>query len=241
MLRAASHHIYLETLIISLLQSRKFFLNVCKNSINLHRPFIFTRTRSRTEIMNSGLEVLESQGTLRAATQEHHHTVYTLNFYTFDPAVLVSAIIITAPQTIDPHIIDRALISLREGKECMEHLGRTVGLAAKGAALLSLLLKKAEKSVEENAASYSSSSGFSSGEAHSTPVSVEEELPEEQTARMDAELMEAAAEPVAAGIFEPGELDEIFMQQEPATGGGMEWENEGYWQALLDVPFTAEA
>lgn len=209
--------------------------------ISLHRPFIFTRTRSRTEIMNSGLEVLESQGKLRAATQEHHHTVYTLNFYTFDPAVLVSAIIITAPQTIEPHMLDRALIALREATERMEHLGRRVALASKGSALLRLLLNKAEKSVEENTASYSSSSGFSTSEAQSTPLSVESEFPEDYTARMDAELMEAAAEPVSVGILSPGELDEIFMQQEPATGGGMQWENEAYWQALLDVPFTADA
>ena len=208
--------------------------------INVHRPFIFTRTRSRTEIMNSGLEVMESQNTLRSATQEHHHTVYTLNFYTFDPAVLVSAIIITAPQTIEPHILDRALISIREGTERMGLLGRTIGLAAKGAALLSLLLKKAEKSVEENTAGYSSSSGFGS-DAHSTPVSMESELLEEHITRMDAELMEAAAEPVSMGIILPEELDEIFMQQVPATGGGMEWENESYWQTLLDVPFIAEA
>jgi hypothetical protein len=114
--------------------------------VALHRPFVFTRQKSRIEIVKAGILMLESQQRLSDVTREHHHTIYTLNFYTFDPAVLIAAVIITSPLSLDQDLLDKAMIYIREGQKRMETLGRLVKLAEKGAAVLSLLVKRAERS-----------------------------------------------------------------------------------------------
>jgi hypothetical protein len=114
--------------------------------VGLHRPFVFTRQKSRIEIVKAGILMLESQQKLFDATRDHHHTIYTLNFYTFDPAVLIAAVIITSPLSLYPDLLDKAMIYIRDGQKRMETLGRRVKLAEKGAAVLSLLVKRAERS-----------------------------------------------------------------------------------------------
>jgi hypothetical protein len=127
-----------------LLKSSAFSL-----AVGLHRAFVFTRDRSRAEIVKAGLSVLESQARLFVVTQEHHHTIYTLNFFTFDPAVLIAAVVITAPLSIEAELRDRCMHYLREGSKRMEVLGQRVRLAEKGAAVLRLLVQKAETTLAE--------------------------------------------------------------------------------------------
>lgn len=114
--------------------------------VALHRPYIFTREKSRVEIVSAGLMALESQQALFDATREHHHTLYTLNFFTFDPAVLMAAVIITSPLSLEQDLLDQAMVHIRSGQKRMEVLGRRVKLAEKGAAVLNLLINRAERS-----------------------------------------------------------------------------------------------
>ncbi|CUS12744.1 unnamed protein product [Tuber aestivum] len=115
--------------------------------VGLHRPFVFTRDRSKQELVKASLAILDSQTRVFQMTKEHHHTIYTLCFFTFDPAVLVAAVIITSPASLDPEIIDACMEALREGQKRLEILGQRIKLAEKGAAVLKVLISKAESAI----------------------------------------------------------------------------------------------
>jgi len=115
--------------------------------VGLHRPFVFTRDRSKQELVKASLVILDSQTRVFQMTKEHHHTIYTLCFFTFDPAVLVAAVIITSPASLDPEILDACMEALREGQKRLEILGQRIKLAEKGAAVLKVLISKAESAI----------------------------------------------------------------------------------------------
>jgi len=115
--------------------------------VGLHRPFVFTRDRSKQELVKASLVILDSQTRVFQMTKEHHHTIYTLCFFTFDPAVLVAAVIITSPASLDPEILDACMETLREGQKRLEILGQRIKLAEKGAAVLKVLISKAESAI----------------------------------------------------------------------------------------------
>lgn len=115
--------------------------------VGLHRPFVFTRDRSKMELVKASLVILDSQTRVFQMTKEHHHTVYTLCFFTFDPAVLIAAVIITSPASLDPGMIGACIEALREGHQRLEILGHRIKLAEKGAAVLKVLISKVEAAV----------------------------------------------------------------------------------------------
>lgn len=115
--------------------------------VGLHRPFVFTRERSKMELVKASLVILDSQTRVFQMTKEHHHTIYTLCFFTFDPAVLIAAVIITSPASLDPEMIDACIEALREGHNRLEILGHRIKLAEKGAAVLKVLISKVEAAI----------------------------------------------------------------------------------------------
>lgn len=115
--------------------------------VGLHRPFVFTRDRSKMELVKASLVILDSQTRVLQMTKEHHHTIYTLCFFTFDPAVLIAAVIITSPTSLDPEMIEACLKALREGQRRLEMLGQRIKLAEKGAAVLKVLISKVEAAI----------------------------------------------------------------------------------------------
>jgi hypothetical protein len=239
--------------------------SACSLIVGLHRPFVFTRQKSRIEIAKAGIAVLESQERLFEATREHHHTIYTLNFLygpvtihrtcaiadevnsTFDPAVLIAAVIITSPLSLDQDLLDTAMVYLRAGSKRMEFLGRRVKLAEKGAAVLNLLVKKAELScaavqhlrVARNpssaspAESTSSPSYSSGGLSHDSPTSsgsmISDDLmssdwmPGGQHAPNTFPISDFNAfGPINTSILSTRELDEILSAPDPMMGSEME-------------------
>lgn len=115
--------------------------------VGLHRPFVFTRDRSKMEVVKASLVILDSQTRVFQITKPHHHTIYTLCFFTFDPAVLIAAVIITSPGSLAPEMVDACIEALRQGHQRLEILGSRIKLAEKGAAVLKVLLSKAEAAV----------------------------------------------------------------------------------------------
>ncbi|KAI5779365.1 fungal-specific transcription factor domain-containing protein [Geopyxis carbonaria] len=186
--------------------------------VGLHRPFIFTRNKSRREIVSAGLRVLESQQALIDATREHHHTIYTLNFFTFDPAVLISAIIIKAPMNIHNDMLERAMAHLRSGARRMEILGKRIKLAEKGACVLNMLLMRAELSMAKTqqvrmiragatVAAVSSPSEASSGENSD----------HDQNANNYNQMPPGVADPMGLGLDVGGPAD---LGVDPGAGYG---------------------
>ncbi|KAI5814655.1 fungal-specific transcription factor domain-containing protein [Pyronema omphalodes] len=208
--------------------------------VGIHRPFIFTRTKSRRIIVDSGLEVLKSQERLFEGLREHLHTLYTLNFFTFDPAVLISAVLITSPSSLDSHTIDAALTHLHRAQDRLSIIGRRVKLAEKGASVLKLLIKKAKSSINlfrstspsasistsVSPASTTESTYYSNSSSHESPassVSVMDTLPSIFPTGCDGAAVNnfqdfSALGPINTGILSSRELDEILGGEIPEFG-----------------------
>lgn len=115
--------------------------------VGLHRPYVFARDRSRMELVKASLVILDSQTRVFQITRPHLHHIYTLCFFTFDPAVLIAAVIITSPASLAPEMIDNCIKALKEGHQRLEILGGRIKLAEKGAAVLKVLLSKVDAAV----------------------------------------------------------------------------------------------
>jgi hypothetical protein len=115
--------------------------------VGLHRPLAFSRDRSKQELVKASLVILESQTRVFQMTKEHYHTIYTLCFFTFDPAVLIAAVIITSPSSLDPPILAACMAALRSSHSRLEALGHRIKLAEKGSAVLKLLISKSESAI----------------------------------------------------------------------------------------------
>ncbi|KAI5783025.1 fungal-specific transcription factor domain-containing protein [Pyronema domesticum] len=209
--------------------------------VGIHRPFVFTRAKSRRIIVESGTEVLRSQERLFDGTREHHHTIYTLNFFTFDPAVLIAAVLITSPSSLDSHTIDTALLHLHRAQERLSIIGRRVKLSEKGAAVLKLLIKKTESSIAQlrstsppatvstasaSPASTTGSTYYSGASSHESPassISMMDTFPSGFSAGCDSTSINgfpdfAALGPINTGILSTRELDDILGGEIPEFG-----------------------
>lgn len=74
----------------------------------LHRPYVFTITKSRSEALKAALQILRAQRRLFQYLQAHHYKMFNLVLSTFDAVVLVAAIYIVYPNE-HPDRLDDAL------------------------------------------------------------------------------------------------------------------------------------
>ena len=116
--------------------------------VALHRPYLFQRETSRKEIISAALKILECQDIIVRLMEQHHHRVYTISFFTFDPCVLLSAIVITNCRNLDGSTLEEALVAIRAGLRRLRLLGVRVKLAQKGAVVLRVLLRRVEAVVD---------------------------------------------------------------------------------------------
>ncbi|KAF8470725.1 fungal-specific transcription factor domain-containing protein [Kalaharituber pfeilii] len=112
--------------------------------VALHRPYLFIREKSRKEIVRACLIMLAAQDTLVRLLKEHLHRIYAICFFTFDPCVLLAAVIITNCGNMDQQTVEESLVALRAGWRRLRLLGSHVRLAEKGAVVLRVLLRKVE-------------------------------------------------------------------------------------------------
>ena len=117
--------------------------------VALHRPFLFERDASRKEIIGAALKILECQDIIVRLMEQHHHRVYAISFFTFDPCILLSAIVITNCRNLDENTLEEALTAIRAGLRRLRLLGVRVRLAQKGAVVLRVLLRRVEAVVEK--------------------------------------------------------------------------------------------
>ncbi|KAM7217174.1 hypothetical protein V8F06_007465 [Rhypophila decipiens] len=64
------------------------------NIMALHRPYIFTRQKSRTEALKASLGMLQAQRYHFSTLRPEHYKMFTLFFGTFDAIVIVAAVFI---------------------------------------------------------------------------------------------------------------------------------------------------
>ncbi|KAM7199551.1 hypothetical protein V8F33_004362 [Rhypophila sp. PSN 637] len=64
------------------------------NIMALHRPYIFTRPKSRTEALKASLGMLQAQRYHFSTLRPEHYKMFTLFFGTFDAIVIVAAVFI---------------------------------------------------------------------------------------------------------------------------------------------------
>lgn len=117
--------------------------------VALHRPYLFLREKSRRDIVRASLIMLEAQDAIVKLLKEHHHRIYAICFFTFDPCVLLSAVVITNCSSLEQETLEEALVALRAGWERLRMLGANVKLAEKGAVVLRVLLRKVETVAEK--------------------------------------------------------------------------------------------
>lgn len=117
--------------------------------IALHRPYLFRRETCRKEIIRAALNILECQDIIVRLMDQHLHRMYAISFFTFDPCILLSAIIITNCNNVDENTLEQALIAIRAGLRRLRLLGVKVKLAQKGAVVLRILLRRVEAAVDK--------------------------------------------------------------------------------------------
>lgn len=75
-------------------------------AMSLHKPYIFTNSKSRHEALKAGLKILGAQRQLFKRIRAQHYRMFNLVLSTFDANVLVAAIYILYPTENPQHLAD---------------------------------------------------------------------------------------------------------------------------------------
>ena len=222
--------------------------------VGLHRPYVYAQQRSRAEIVRSGTAAIEAQTRLATCLGPHQQRLYTMNSLTFDPAVLVAAVLITAPLAFEQAAIEAALATLRKGAARLEENGKRVKLAEKGAVVLNLLIEKATVTAAEAARVRMActrespqsvddvgpaAAGDSPSAAWVSPTQLQ--MPPGFGAESDMFA------PINSSILDSRELDDILDSPEFGAMGEMNYQmpegvysgledEDTYWHNLLHMP-----
>lgn len=108
----------------------------------LHRPYIFSIPRSRTEVIKAGIGILSAQERGFAHSKAHHYKLFTLAFLTVEAAVSILAVLIGYPTMND----ELALEAFRHTETAILRLNAIFyqnALAGAGARLIQTLFDRA--------------------------------------------------------------------------------------------------
>ena len=84
--------------------------------LTLHRPYIFSFAKSRTEALKAGLIILHIQEQIFQLSEPRHHKVFTPVYASFDAMVLIAAIYIAYPHQ-NREYLEEAIQRLERGME----------------------------------------------------------------------------------------------------------------------------
>ncbi|GAB1313589.1 Multidrug resistance regulator 1 [Madurella fahalii] len=94
----------------------------------LHRPYIFTRPKSRTEALKASLDMLHTQRLFFMALKPQMYKTFSLFFGTFDAIVLMASIYILFPKE-HPELVQKALQHFKWAVERFEAMSARNSLA----------------------------------------------------------------------------------------------------------------
>lgn len=84
--------------------------------LTLHRPYIFSFTKSRTEALKAGLIILHIQEQIAQLSEPRHNKVFTPVYASFDAMVLIAAIYIAHPHQ-NREYLEEAVQRLESGMQ----------------------------------------------------------------------------------------------------------------------------
>ncbi|KAK9326623.1 hypothetical protein V1520DRAFT_350920 [Lipomyces starkeyi] len=89
----------------------------------LHRPYIFSVAKSRTQALKAALMILRSQARLFQQSEPRHYMVFNLVYASFDAIVLIAAIYILYPSENGEYLED-SLRSIEWGTDRLGTMGK---------------------------------------------------------------------------------------------------------------------
>jgi hypothetical protein len=110
----------------------------------LHRPYIFSISKSRTEIMKAGIHCLQSQHMFFATLKENQYPMFTLVYFTVEPCISMLAVLISFPHD-SLQVIPEAFRCIRESIARLNKIRSSNKAAGQGADIIQNLLLRAEK------------------------------------------------------------------------------------------------
>ncbi|KAK0634675.1 humps family-domain-containing protein [Bombardia bombarda] len=114
------------------------------NLMALHRPYIFTRPKSRTEALRASLAMLKAQRKHFQSLKPEHYKTFTLFFGTFDAIVLVTSIYILFPRE-HPEMVQNAIQHFHWAVERFEAMADRNALAKAGLGVLKAIYLRLKK------------------------------------------------------------------------------------------------
>ncbi|KAB5585457.1 fungal-specific transcription factor domain-containing protein [Coniochaeta sp. 2T2.1] len=118
----------------------------------LHRPYIFTRAKSRTEALKSSLKALESQTLHFQSLKPQQYKTFSLFFGTFDAIVLMASIYILFTRE-QPELVRPAMQHFQWGIERFEAMSERNALARAALGVLHAIHIRLKKSLNLTSAS----------------------------------------------------------------------------------------
>jgi len=110
----------------------------------LHRPYIFSISKSRTEILQAGIQMLNAQQRFFLTLKPHHYRMFTLAYLSVEPCVSMLAVLIAFPHE-NAGLVAEAFRCIKESLTRMNTIRSTNRVAGQGADVISNLLVRAEK------------------------------------------------------------------------------------------------
>ncbi|OCT51656.1 hypothetical protein CLCR_08064 [Cladophialophora carrionii] len=110
----------------------------------LHRTYIFSIAKSRTEILKAGIEMLNAQQRFFLTLEPHHYRMFTLAYLTVEPCVSMLAVLIAFPCE-NADLVAEAFRCIKESLSRVNTIRRTNRVAGQGADVIHNLLLRAEK------------------------------------------------------------------------------------------------
>ncbi|KIX92201.1 uncharacterized protein Z520_12082 [Fonsecaea multimorphosa CBS 102226] len=139
----------------------------------LHRPYIFSNSKSRSEIMKAGIHMLEAQQRFFETLSPHHYKMFTLTYLSVEPCVSMLAVLIAFPHE-NAQLVSQAFRCIKESLVRLKTIRNTNKVAGQGADVIQNLLLRAEKNQPSPVSTSKSSSPRSdehSSELFVTPSS----------------------------------------------------------------------
>jgi hypothetical protein len=109
--------------------------------LGLHRPYILLSEIDQERAVSAALAILDSQKRLFHQFGVQHYKLYSLSFFTFDGAVMLSTVLISRPQKY-ADIYPRALQSLSDAVDRLQIIAERISLAKTGAAVIHALISR---------------------------------------------------------------------------------------------------
>lgn len=109
--------------------------------LGLHRPYILQTERDQDRALTACIAILDSQERLFHAFDVQYYKLYSLSFFTFDAAVMLSVILVSNPgYHID--VFPRALQSLADAVSRLRIIAERITLANTGCTVIQALVAR---------------------------------------------------------------------------------------------------